>query len=244
LLERIKLGKRLMLRGYVLQPDLSVVEQIQNVVVGPSGPFRVLFRMTSDQTEAANMLATGAWHGRRQGEAQRLGLPLDYLGVCDPLTSLPHGDALIPLPTQDPTDGDDYAMGCMGWVNESQAPGTVPLYRLTDQRNGAQFYTISDQEADNAVRILGFKRDGVCCFVSPAQASDTKPVFRVMCSETGHFYTPQAFVKDWMVLKEGCADEGTAFYIWGEQGTAVAEALKELQQLENGLKRGEDRVAQ
>jgi hypothetical protein len=255
LIERMKLAKRLMLRGYVLRPDANIVQQLQNQIFGASGPFRALFRMTSSSTEALDMLATGVWHGRRVGDAERVGLPKDYLGTCDEKTTLirPRSQSMQQLGVAGGSSGgiapppqiafppgtDDYAMGCMGWVHQNQAPDTVPLYRYSDTRNGAYFYTISVQEGDNAERILGFKREGVCCFVAPGPAADTKPVYRVMCSETGHFYTPQAFVKDWMVLKEGCSDEGIAFHIWTVPGQDLSAEFDQLKRLEE---QQEDRI--
>lgn len=226
---KLEAANRIMLRGYAKSPDKSLREAIHDWIFVNNEPLRFYFHMTANPAEALDMLESGSWHSRDPGGQRTTGFPVNYLGACSEQTRLrrrsetgmisslfggPPANSITPPPPVDFGVLDDYETGCMGVVLARERPGTVPLYRFMDPRNGAHFFTLSAHEGDNAVRILGFKPEGTCCFVPPGPGAGIKPVYRVQCSETGHFYTPQLLVKDWMVLREQCADEGIAFYVW------------------------------
>ena len=224
---KMELADRRVLRGYASGQSTSLIQGLYDYLFNRDDPFRVFFHMTASSQEALDMLESGRWHGRDPEGARSAGFPTNYLGACSPQAKLSRpserqmiiqlggvSNTIAPPPPVNFGVLGDYETGCMGVVYASERPGTIPLYRYIDQRNGAHFFTLSAQEGDNAVRILGFKSEGVCCFVPPAPGPGIKPVYRVQCSETGHFYTPQPFVKDWMVLKEQCVDEGIAFHVW------------------------------
>lgn len=61
-----------------------------------------------------------------------------------------------------------------------QPPGTVPLYRLVKNEYGDanHFYTVDKNEADAAVKYLGWTLEGVACFVSPTKVEGTTALYR------------------------------------------------------------------
>ena len=68
-----------------------------------------------------------------------------------------------------------------GYVFRQYVPGTVPLYRLTKVSpvGGTQhFYTLNPAEVDSA-KGMGWKNEGVACFVSPTQVAGTVPLYRL-----------------------------------------------------------------
>jgi Repeat of unknown function (DUF5648) len=225
---KLEAENRRMLRGYASGRPTSLLAAVYDSVFGRGEPFRVFFHMTANRQEALDMIESGRWHGRDPEGARSAGFPTNYLGACSAETKLkrpsetgmrvqiggPQSNAIEPPPLVSLGVLGDYETGCMGVVLAEERAGTVPLYRYIDQRNGAHFFTLSAHEGDNAVRILGFKSEGTCCFVPSGPGPGIKPIYRVQCSETGHFYTSQLLVKDWMVLREQCTDEGIAFHVW------------------------------
>jgi hypothetical protein len=133
--------------------------------------------------------------------------------------------------------------GIAGYVLNQQAPGTVPLYRLSKMVNDygglpvatKRFYTTDKAEADNAVKNFGFKREGIQCYVAARDKplSGTVPLYRVYHpasrnSRTGaigfsytgdedHFYTTDPDEKYKAITQLKYADEGIACYVWPEQ---------------------------
>jgi hypothetical protein len=55
--------------------------------------------------------------------------------------------------------------GQLGYVATTQVSGTVPLYRLYRAGTGNTFYTMSTEEADNAVSQYSYARQGVTGYV-------------------------------------------------------------------------------
>jgi hypothetical protein len=55
--------------------------------------------------------------------------------------------------------------GRLGFVATTQLSGTVPLYRLYRAATGNTFYTMSTEEADNAVSQYSYARQGITGYV-------------------------------------------------------------------------------
>jgi hypothetical protein len=71
-------------------------------------------------------------------------------------------------------------------VNATQVAGTDPLHRLFNPRTGEHFFTISDDERDNATQNLGYTSEGEACYVSPNDPSGRTPLYH-MYETTGDF---------------------------------------------------------
>jgi len=69
----------------------------------------------------------------------------------------------------------------VGYVFREQAPGTVKLYQLAKLEFGGSnhFYTIDENEANNAIQNLGWTSEGIACYVSPTPVSGTMPLYRL-----------------------------------------------------------------
>jgi hypothetical protein len=55
--------------------------------------------------------------------------------------------------------------GLLGYIATAQISGTVPLYRLFRAGTGNTFYTLSAEEADNAVAQYSYAKQGVTGYV-------------------------------------------------------------------------------
>jgi hypothetical protein len=76
-------------------------------------------------------------------------------------------------------------------------PVTTELYRLFNPQTGDHFYTIDGVERNNAISQLGFRDEGVACFVFPDQRSDTVPLHRLYHPAlVDHFYTTSTQERD------------------------------------------------
>lgn len=68
----------------------------------------------------------------------------------------------------------------------------MPLFRYYHPTATDHFYTTSWDEGCNAVANLGYKYEGVACYVAPTQDPQTVPVHRLFAAGAGHcdhFYT-------------------------------------------------------
>ncbi len=102
--------------------------------------------------------------------------------------------------------------GIAAYVMNHQAPGTEPLYRLSNA-NGDHFYTANAAEKAQAVSH-GYSDEGVAGYVASSQQSGTQPLYRMTNPSTGeHFYTanPSERQQD---LTKGWRDEGIVGYVW------------------------------
>ena len=61
----------------------------------------------------------------------------------------------------------------------SEQAGTQPFFRLVNNKTTDHFYTTSDQEANNAVQMFGYTREGTACFVFSSPAAGNVPLYRL-----------------------------------------------------------------
>jgi hypothetical protein len=86
--------------------------------------------------------------------------------------------------------------GIQCYVNQSQASGTIPLYRYW---NGTEhFYTTYANEigttTTGTLGNYGYTCEGIQCYVYPEQVSGTVPLYRYW-NGTEHFYTTSGLVE-------------------------------------------------
>ena len=97
----------------------------------------------------------------------------------------------------------------------SQAPGTVPLYRMTGG-NGDTVLTIDGNER-GSMQTHGYRDAGIAGYVSSSQASGTQPLYRLSnANGDAHFFTTSASERQ-QFLSQGFKDEGTVGYVWSQQ---------------------------
>ncbi|KAG5717098.1 hypothetical protein E4T56_gene7176 [Termitomyces sp. T112] len=69
----------------------------------------------------------------------------------------------------------------------------VPFYRLYNGQVIDHFYTTNNNEANNAVAVSGYTREGISSYIFQNQQPGTVPFFRLYsASATDHFYTTSA----------------------------------------------------
>jgi hypothetical protein len=111
-----------------------------------------------------------------------------------------------------------HSEGIAGYVFDSQAPGTIPLFRLLNPKTGDHLYTTSVGERDSAIAKSGFQSEGIACYVFASQAPSTIPLFRLVNPQTGyHFYTTSKAELQKAVASLGYKDEGIACQIFGSE---------------------------
>ena len=80
------------------------------------------------------------------------------------------------------------------------------------------FYTTSAAERDNAIHNLGFRDEGVACYVFTGPAAGPAPLYRAYHGPTdAHFYTMSLAEMDNATNRLGYAAEGVACDIFGPQ---------------------------
>lgn len=98
-----------------------------------------------------------------------------------------------------------------------EATKSNPVYRFYNQRTDSHFYTISDTELANVMRLYPwFAFEGTSWYASAGASMDSTPVFRFYNKITGtHFYTISATERD-MVRKKypQFLYEGSAYEAW------------------------------
>ncbi|OQY33226.1 MAG: hypothetical protein B6I38_03775 [Anaerolineaceae bacterium 4572_5.1] len=80
----------------------------------------------------------------------------------------------------------DNAFVQFGYIDEGiacyaygeQISGTIPFYRLFNQKTGDHFYTTSRAEADNAIAKFGYTDERIACYVCGPQI----PFYRLLKS--------------------------------------------------------------
>jgi hypothetical protein len=108
-----------------------------------------------------------------------------------------------------------HAEGTTGFILSSQAPGSVPLYRMTGG-NGDTLLTIDGNER-SSMQAHGYRDAGIVGYVSSSQAAGTQPLYRLSNpAGDAHFYTTSASERQ-QFLSQGFKDEGTVGYIWSQQ---------------------------
>lgn len=99
------------------------------------------------------------------------------------------------------------AEGVAGYLMQSQASGTVPLYALKSSND--------EMLSTNASEAAGtYQNTGVLGYIATSQQSGTVPLYRMVNTRTGkHFETanPQEHAQ---VLASGFKDDGILGYVW------------------------------
>jgi len=91
----------------------------------------------------------------------------------------------------------------------------LPLYRWWNQKSGAHFYTVNDQEKDAIGKYPDFIYEGVQGYVYAGQFSSTVPVYRFFNSlKVVHFYTANTSERDLYAANASWTSEGVAFSVF------------------------------
>ena len=94
-------------------------------------------------------------------------------------------------------------------------PETVPLYRLWKPEVGDHVYTTSEEERDTAVSALGYRSEGVACYVFDWSAPGTTPLYRLAHRQVNdHLYTTSEWDRDQAVSDWNYRLEGVACYVF------------------------------
>ena len=105
------------------------------------------------------------------------------------------------------------SVGVVGFVATGQAPGTTPLYRLSNP-NGDHLYT-TDANERSALLGQGWGDEGVIGYVATSQQSGTLPLHRMISTKTGmHFYSANAQEVVEATTHQGYREELVIGYIW------------------------------
>ena len=107
--------------------------------------------------------------------------------------------------------------GVAGYVDTTQAPGTLPLYRLAKRTaNGAEhFYTDNDTERDKAISQLGFHLEGVVGYVPTSAEAGAVLLHRLQQPATGEYlYTTSAQEATQAERQFRYTSLGNCCYIW------------------------------
>ncbi|HET8891863.1 MAG TPA: fibronectin type III domain-containing protein [Candidatus Angelobacter sp.] len=108
-----------------------------------------------------------------------------------------------------------HSEGTTGFILSSQAPGTVPLYRMIGG-NGDTLLTLDANER-GSMQAHGYRDAGIAGYVSSSQASGTQPLYRLSnANGDAHLYTTSASERQ-QFLSQGFKDEATVGYIWPQQ---------------------------
>lgn len=107
--------------------------------------------------------------------------------------------------------------------------GTTRLYRLYNPSIDDHFYTTSQSEANNAVKVAGYRMEGPACYVFDPQANiqslpnGVKPLNRIYNPAiNAHFYTASQNEASNAIANAGYKSEGIACYVYDSvQATAV-----------------------
>jgi hypothetical protein len=98
--------------------------------------------------------------------------------------------------------------GTAGFLMQSQAPGTVPLYSLTSSTD--------EMLSTNASEGAGiFQNSGVVGYIATSQQPGTVPLYRLVNSQDGkHFATANPQEHAQLISSGRFKDDGTIGYIW------------------------------
>ena len=111
----------------------------------------------------------------------------------------------------------------LGFVFDRQAQGTVPLFRYLDSQ-GSHFFTLNEQEGQNAVSKYGYTAEGICCYVAMPQLPGTHAIYRLFDSKSGlHVYTGNSDMKERLRWAYGYTLEGIEGYAWDSAATLPAQ---------------------
>jgi RHS repeat-associated protein len=118
--------------------------------------------------------------------------------------------------------------------NIAALPSFVPLYRMYkyDQGNNTRdhFYTISRTERDQAISSMGYKDEGVECYVSGRNYVGSLPLFRLyLDSQNSHYYTTSVSDRDAKIASQGYVFEKIEGYLSSSSGEGMV-SLRRLKQ--------------
>ncbi len=103
--------------------------------------------------------------------------------------------------------------GVTGYVMSSQAPGTVPLYRLKSAAGDEMLTTDANEKASAA--SSGYTDQGILGYISSTEQPGTQPLFKVTSTDgKGHFYTTNASERDQLIGRGWGSNQGTVGYLW------------------------------
>lgn len=109
-----------------------------------------------------------------------------------------------------------YEGTSFGSFGEGSYPGTSPVFRFFDTKEGGHFYTISAAERDQVLATRpDLKFEGTAFYeLTASQGANTDAVFRFFdTKEGGHFYTSSEAERDAVIAtRPDLAFEGVAFY--------------------------------
>jgi len=101
--------------------------------------------------------------------------------------------------------------GIAGYVMQSQAPGTVPLYSLKSSTDEM----LSTNPSEGAGT---YQNSGVVGYISSSQQPGTVPLYRMVNSKDGkHFATANPQEHSQLLGNGSFRDDGTLGYIWQQQ---------------------------
>jgi hypothetical protein len=98
----------------------------------------------------------------------------------------------------------------------------MPVARLLDEDSNHHFYTISPEEADNALRSGTWRKEGPAFRAFAYPARGTVPVYRFVNTNSGdHVFTISVEELESLGRARDWRDEGPAFYVfeWPKPGT-------------------------
>ncbi len=103
--------------------------------------------------------------------------------------------------------------GVAGYIMSTQAPGTVPLYRLRGP-NGDHFYVTDPSQAQQAASQYHYTNEGPAGYIASSQQPGTVPLYRfVNPNNSQHTYTHDA-TEVQQLTSQGWRNEGVIGYIW------------------------------
>lgn len=96
--------------------------------------------------------------------------------------------------------------GIAGYVMQSQAPGTVPLYSLT---NG------TDSMLSTNPSEGGYQNSGIAGYIATSQQPGTVPLYRMVSTKDGkHFATADPQEHSQLLSNGSFKDDGALGYVW------------------------------
>jgi hypothetical protein len=108
-----------------------------------------------------------------------------------------------------------HAEGPAGYLLMSQAPGVVPLYRMTG-RNGDTLLTVDPNEQVR-MRRAGYRDNGIVGYLASAEFRGTDPLYRLVNTDGSvHFFTTSRS-EIARFREQGWKEEGITGYIWTRQ---------------------------
>ncbi|KAF9043931.1 hypothetical protein BJ165DRAFT_1389824 [Panaeolus papilionaceus] len=133
----------------------------------------------------------------------RIPIPTDHFYTANPVENAAV-QATVPGPVERPP----------GRVFTSQAPGTVPLYRLYSEPMTDHHYTTSLAERDSLIANTSYNYEGIAGYVYPDANCGGIPLYRSYISAPiyDHFFTSSAAEVD-AATAGGFSKEGIAAWI-------------------------------